>query len=174
MKQPPALLILDTQQNMFADEFHVYNGSQILANIGTLIAKARAAHANIIYIRNNGGSGEPDEPGTLGWEIHPAIAPQAKDNIVDKSTADAFHNTNLQSILNAEQITHLIVTGMQTEVCITETCQKAVNLGYHVTLVADGHTTFDWEDITAVDAIAHAHNALATSLTIQPTTGIVF
>lgn len=171
---PSALLILDTQQNMFADDFHVANGSQILANIAALIAKAQAANAKIIYIRNNGGAGDPDEPGTPGWEIHPAIAPQADDMVVDKATADAFDNTTLQSLLDGQGITGLVVAGMQTEVCITETCQTAVNLGYRVTLAADAHTTFDWEEMIAADAIAQAHNLLAPHLTIQPTQEIVF
>ena len=75
MSQRKALLILDAQVNMFDDEFHVHERERILKTIQSLISKARAAEIAIIYIRNDGGKGEPDEAGTAGWAIHPQLAP---------------------------------------------------------------------------------------------------
>ncbi len=143
MEQNKVLLVLDTQENMFDDEFHVYNGKQILEIINSLARKARSASAKVIYVRNNGNPGEPDEPGTPGWEIHAKVVPQKGDTVFDKSSPDAFEDTELRRNLKAHRARKLVIVGMQTEMCVAETCRKAVELGYEVTLVEDGHTTFD-------------------------------
>ncbi|MCA9933022.1 MAG: cysteine hydrolase [Ardenticatenaceae bacterium] len=174
MGQNKALLVLDTQVNMFDDEFHVYDGDRVLEVIGSLAKKARSSGSEVIYVRNNGGSGEPDEPGTPGWEIHSRIRPQEEDVIFDKSSPDAFEGTELQSYLDTQGVQQLIVVGMQTEMCVAKTCKKAVALGHKVTLVADGHTTFDWEEMTAVDAITQHNAELSKLADIKPATEVEF
>jgi nicotinamidase-related amidase len=159
---------------MFDDEFHVRDGDRILHVISMLVTKARSAGAQVIYVRNNGGLDEPDEPGTPGWEIHPSIIPGERDIVLDKSSPDAFAGTDLQQVLQGRGIRALVIAGMQTEMCVNTTCRKAASLGYQVTLVADGHTTFDWDEISAVDAIAK-HNATLSALAdVKPAVEIAF
>lgn len=174
MGQNKVLLVLDTQANMFDDEFHVYDGDRILEVISSLAEKARSVGARIIYVRNNGSLGEPDEPGTPGWEIHSKVAPREGDVVLDKSSSDAFEGTGLQKRLEAQGIRKLVVAGMQTEMCVAETCRKAAELGYEVTLVEDGHTTFDWEEIRAIDAIAKHNAELSELADIRPAAEIEF
>jgi len=162
MGKKSALLVLDVQVNMFGPEFHVVDGDQVLAVIGTLAERARAADAPVIYVRNDGGIGEPDERGTPGWEIHPQIAPLDGDVVIDKSGPDAFERTDLRQVLHSHGIGALTIVGMQTELCVATTCRRAAQLGYEVTLVQDGHTTFDWEEISAAEAI-YKHNAALSS-----------
>jgi len=150
-----ALLVVDTQVNMFDEGFSVYAGDRILKTISSLINIARKAKVNVIFIRNNGAAGEPDEPGTPGWHIHPSISPEIGDLLIDKTGPDPFDGTDLQMELESLEVNHIIVMGMQTETCVSATVRQAVKLGYAVTLVEDGHTTFDWEEITAVEAIAN-------------------
>jgi nicotinamidase-related amidase len=152
-----ALVIVDTQVNMFDEAFSVYDGKHILETIRGLIDMARAAQADVIYIRNNGPAGEPDEPGTPGWQLHPAISPEPGDLIIDKEGADPFEGTEFQAALDSRGIERLIVSGMQTELCVANTVRQAAKRGYAVTVAEDGHTTFDWEEISAVEAIAQ-HN----------------
>jgi nicotinamidase-related amidase len=157
-----ALLVIDTQVNMFDPEMPVYNAARILDTIQDLVRRAREDDIPVIYVRNNGGPGQPDEPGTPGWEIHPSVVPQADTCVVDKFSPDAFADTSLQRELTALGVGRLILTGMQTEMCIQATTRKAVELGYAVTVVADGHTTFDFPEVTAKETIAKYNIELST------------
>jgi nicotinamidase-related amidase len=44
--------------------------------------------------------------------------------------------------------------------CVDSTCRAAVALGYRVTLVSDGHTTFDSPVLPAEKIIAHRNRTL--------------
>lgn len=161
MSKKSGLIIVDTQVNMFDPSFSVFAGTRILGTISNLLKKARKAQTAVIYVRNNGSQGDPDEPNTSGWFLHPAIAPEPGELIIDKHGVDPFADTALQTELDQRGITHLIVAGMQTEMCVAATVRQAASLGYTVTLVADGHTTFDWDEISAVEAIAQHNRELA-------------
>jgi len=169
-----ALMIVDTQVNMFDESFQVHDGKRIVQTIKGLIDQARLAQADVIYVRNNGSKGEPDETGTPGWHIHPAVFPARGDLIVDKQGIDPFNDTNLQIELTNRGIDHIIVVGMQTEMCVSTTVRRAAKLGYAVTLVQDGHTTFDWEEITAVEAIAQHNQDLALEVDVRKAAAVEF
>ena len=106
-----------------------------------------------------GPKDHPLEKGTDGWRIHAAIAPQEGDNIVEKTTPDSFHNTNLSEVLQEKGIEHVILSGMQTEYCVDTTTRRACSEGYKVTLVSDAHSTFNTEVLRAEDIVKH-HNAV--------------
>jgi len=55
-----------------------------------------------------------------------------------------------------------VIAGMQTEMCVDSACRAAAALDYRVTLVSDGHTTWDTPGLTADRIIAH-HNRLLGS-----------
>ena len=169
-----ALLVIDAQANMFDEEFCVYNAEKITKNICALIAKAREIGTHLIYIRNNGGEDGPDQPNTPGWEIHTPVAPLPEEKIVDKTSADAFENTDLQEILDKQKIEYLIIAGMQSEVCITTIGERAVALGYQLTLVEDAHTTFDFDDLRATDAIQTANEKFSEIASCKKTGEIFF
>ncbi len=169
-----ALMVLDAQVNMFDDDFYVYDGERILEVIRSLAERARSVGVEVIYLRNNGNSGEPDEPGSPGWKIHSKITPQEGDSIFDKSSPDAFEGTELQRNLEAKRVGKLIVVGMQTEMCVAATCRRAAKFGYEVTLVEDGHTTFDWDEIKAVDAIKKHNDELSELVDIRSADQIEF
>jgi nicotinamidase-related amidase len=60
-----------------------------------------------------------------------------------------------------EPINRLIVMGAQTEVCVDTTCRRAFSLGFSVTLVSDGHSTWDNATLTAEQIIRHTNDTLA-------------
>jgi nicotinamidase-related amidase len=174
MSQNIALLIIDAQVNMFEEGSSVFEGKKLLHIISQLIAKARAANSPIVYVQNNGNEGDPDIPGTPGWQIHPAITPEKSDIVIQKRTPDSFHETNLQGELDARHIRQLVIVGMQTEMCIDATCRKAHKLGYQVTLVKDAHSTFDDGGLTASEIIVQHNNALQTIINVEETSHISF
>ena len=71
------------------------------------------------------------------------MAPRGDEPIVDKRHSSAFHHTDLHQQLCQKEIDHVVIVGLQTEYCVDSACRTAVALDYRVTLVEDGHTTYD-------------------------------
>jgi nicotinamidase-related amidase len=158
VEQNTALLVIDVQMFGFGEDSPVHASESLLAKIGDLIARARAARVPVIYVQHCGAEGEIDEPGASAWEIHPAIAPVEGEPIVQKRHPDAFQETALLQELESRNVKRLVVAGMQTEYCVDTTCRRAYSLGYDVVLTKDAHSTWDTEHLTASQIIAH-HNA---------------
>ncbi len=156
-----ALLIIDMQVGNFSETNPVYKGNELLTKIKRLITKGRSARIPIIYVQNNGGSGDPDEYGTSGWEIHPSIAPIEGEIVVQKQTPDAFHETSLHRELKSKRIKKLIIAGLQTEYCVDTTCRRAFTLGYDVILISDAHSTWNSPLLTAQQVIDHHNQVLS-------------
>jgi nicotinamidase-related amidase len=155
-----ALLIIDVQMTMFAENDPVYQGETLLAKLKVLIAKARAAGTPVIYIQHSENSGDLAE-GSPGWQIHSAIAPLPGEPVVHKLHPDSFQGTVLQEELQKRGINRLIVAGLQTEFCIDTTCRRAYSLGYYVTLVKDAHSTWDTKVLNAPQIIDHHNQVLS-------------
>lgn len=163
MAQPvAALLVVDLQLGMFGavgiDPIHA--GDALLTRVKTLLVQARRADVPVIYVRHDSGPGRLLEQGTANWQIHPAIAPAPGEAIVEKRTPDAFHETSLSAELAAIGAKRLIVVGAQSEVCVDTTCRRAFSLGLDVTLVSDGHSTWNNAILTADQIIRHTNQTL--------------
>jgi ureidoacrylate peracid hydrolase len=65
------------------------------------------------------------------------VSPQPDDRVVQKHRYNAFHGTDLDMILRAKGITHLIFTGVATNVCVETTARDAVVRDYEIILVND-------------------------------------
>lgn len=152
-----ALVIIDTQVGLIES---AYKGKEVLDNINVLLKQARATQTPIVYIQHDGPKGDSLEPGTVGWAIHPAIAPHEGEPIVHKRASDSFYDTILKRELEARGIQHLIVTGGATEWCVDTTIRRALVEGYDVLLVSDAHTTDDYDGavLTAAQRIAQLNH----------------
>ncbi len=154
-----ALLVIDVQMGMWAFPGHsVHDGEAVVSRIGGLIARARKRGAPVFYVQHDGGPEDSFHPGKPGFPILPAIAPREDDDVTVKTRCNSFQGTDLDSKLKAAGIDHLVVCGMQSEYCVDTAVRAAVERGYNVTLVCDGHTTMDSRAFKAPDIIAH-HNA---------------
>lgn len=155
-----ALLIIDVQNNMFAPPTPVANHESLLVNLQTLLERARAATIPIVYVQHCGEKGDVDEPGTNGWEIHPAIAPQTEDIIVQKRMPDSFYETLLRAELDALGIETLVIAGLQTEYCVDATVRRACSEQYDVILVGDAHSTWPSGGLSAQQIVDHHNRVL--------------
>lgn len=154
------LLVVDVQVGLIDGTHPAHHKSEVLANIQTLLQKARAAKTPVIYIQHAGDEGGSLAVHSAGWQIHPLVVPQEGEIILGKRTSDSFYQTSLQQELAARETTHLVITGCKTQYCIDTTCRRATTLGYDVTLVSDAHTTTDNNVLTAAQIVAHHNETL--------------
>jgi ureidoacrylate peracid hydrolase len=61
----------------------------------------------------------------------------AADVVIYKTRYSGFYRTELESVLQARAITHLLVTGCTTSVCVESTIRDAMFRDYHCVLLAD-------------------------------------
>jgi len=133
------LLIIDVQRALL-DELGTARADELVETLVPLLGRARSSDIPVVYVRHDGS---PEEllPGTPGWEIAADIAPRPGDPIVEKRSSDAFAGTPLSDVLAGLRADHVIAAGMQTDYCVNATIGGAIERGYRVTLVADGHAT---------------------------------
>ena len=161
---PTALLLVDIQNGLFTSPLEPHQGDAVVGRIETLLEHARALGMPIFHVRHDGGAGSALAKGSPGWFHHPAVAPRGDEPVIEKRHSSAFHGTDLDAQLSRLGIDHLVIAGLQTEYCVDSACRTAAALGYHVTLVKDGHTTYDTPVLSAVQIIAHHNHTLDGSL----------
>jgi biuret amidohydrolase len=75
--------------------------------------------------------------GSPGHDIVPELAPQPGEVVVDKPGKGSFYATDLETILRALGVTHLVVTGVTTEVCVQSTVREANDRGFESLVLSD-------------------------------------
>ena len=169
-----ALMVIDVQQGLFDEG--AFEPERLLARLKTLISHARSSGVPVIYVQHNedpqwGGSLVAGQP---GHSIHPSIEPKSGDAIIQKWNPSAFMDTNLQQVLEEKGIKRLVLSGMQTEMCVDSTCRDAYGRGYKVTVASDAHSTMDNGVLTADQIIKHENATLRNFAKIAPTEEISF
>jgi nicotinamidase-related amidase len=110
--------------------------------------------------------GEPGPMGRLlirgepGTSIIPALAPQASELVIDKPGKGMFWSTGLHEMLHAQGVTHLVFTGVTTEVCVQTSMREANDRGYDCLLVEDGTESYFPEFKAAALAMIAAQGAI--------------
>jgi len=172
MKQ--ALIIVDIQEAFFLDsETYLFDYEKVLDNINMLITWARNNEVSIILIQHTDSNRDDDFAfGKPGWELYHGLLRQPKDKVIQKTTWDAFYQTELAQYLQEQQIEQLIFAGAQTEFCLDTTIRNAYSHGYHHNILVEGaHTTLHSRVLNAEQIIKHHesvwHNRFVK---IQPTT----
>jgi nicotinamidase-related amidase len=149
-----ALLVIDVQNGVLADT-HARDG--VIANINTVVDKARAEDAPVIWVQH---SDDHLPRGSEGWQYVPDLVRRDSEPLVHKSYGDSFEGTELETLLAERGVGRLIVTGAQTDACVRATLHSAFVRGYDVTLVGDAHTTEDLSEYGAPppdQVIAHTN-----------------
>ena len=180
--QNAALLVVDMQRG-FLDvgaAMEVPAGREATAPILALAAEFRRVSAPVVYTRV---VWSPNVPNLVG-ELHPrhkppisccmegdpsieiveALAPQPGDLVVDKHGYDAFHETRLDYALRSLGCTHLLVTGVMTDVCVLASVASAMHREYRVSVVSDAVAT-KWDDVQrmTLDLVARCYGRVVTS-----------
>ncbi|HEY0534698.1 MAG TPA: isochorismatase family cysteine hydrolase [Actinoplanes sp.] len=143
-----ALLAMDLQVGTLARVPADY-----LSTAAEALATARAAQVPVIHValrlraghidahpRNKTFGSLPqdlytaDDPNAA---IHPQLAPRDGEIVVFKNRVSAFSGNNLRQILAAQDIDHLVLTGIATGGIVLSTALQASDLDYRVTTLSD-------------------------------------
>lgn len=149
-----ALLVIDVQNGVVGG---AYDRDTVVANIGTLVDKARAAEVDVVWVQHNSDELPKDSE---KWRYVPELELRDGEPVVQKAYGDSFEETELEAVLAARGIGRLVVAGAQTDECIRSTLHGAIVRGYDATLVGDAHTTEDLSDYGApppAKVIAHTN-----------------
>jgi nicotinamidase-related amidase len=147
-----AVLVIDVQNGVVAEA-----RDAVIANINTVVGKARAEQVPVIWIQHTSDELPVDSE---QWQYVPELRIADDEVVVHKRYGDSFEDTDLEERLAERRIGRLFVTGAQTDACIRSTLHGAFTRGYDTKLVSDAHTTEDlskWGAPKPGDVISHTN-----------------
>jgi ureidoacrylate peracid hydrolase len=138
----------------------------VIQNNLRILEAARRAGLTIVFLQNGWDreqttAGGPDSPnwyksnplklmrarqelvgkilthGSWDYELVAELVPQPGEFVVPKARYSGFCGTNLDNILRARNVRHLIFTGIATNVCVESTLREAFHREYFCVLVDD-------------------------------------
>ena len=146
--------------------FDITPVSAMAARLPAFLSKARASGVLVIFVRNLYSTDRnfylsdawleqaarvrkgsytlhpvcgPDQ---WGGAFYGSLKPELIDPVVTKHRFNAFHNTDLESILRANAIRTLVFTGCMTNVCVETTARDAFMRDYYVIVPSDATGTY--------------------------------
>ena len=149
-----ALLVIDVQNGVVSGS---HNRDEVVANINTLVEKARASDVPVIWVQHSSDDLVRDGD---AWQYVPELVRSDNEPLVHKLYGDSFEGTELEELLAERRVGRLVVSGAQTDACIRSTMHGGFTRGYDVTLVGDAHTTEDLSEYgapTPDKVIAHTN-----------------
>ena len=142
------LLVVDVQVGVMQS---AWEAPRIIQNIATAVDKARHAGLPVIWVQHH-----DDElvHGSPAWQLVPELTPLAGEVRLEKQFNSSFEQTPLEETLAELGANHIILAGAATNWCIRATAYGALDRGYDLTLVKDGHTTetIEFQNGTKIEA----------------------
>jgi len=80
--------------------------------------------------------------GEPGNDIVPELRPQPGEPVIVKPGKGAFWSTPLEGLLRDAGVTHLVLAGVTTEVCVQTTMREANDRGYYCLLIEDATESY--------------------------------
>lgn len=142
-----AVLVVDMQNDFVkpGGKLRVASAEETIPRISSLVSKARASGAKIIYTQDWHGEDDPEfriwgehaKAGTWGAEIVEELRPMPGDIVVKKVRYDGFYGTSLDHLLRLYGIGELVITGTVANICVLHTAGSAALRWINVILPVD-------------------------------------
>lgn len=130
-----ALMIVDIQDFYFPGE----GPGLVDAESASLKAKEileifRKKNQLVVHVRHKSDK---------GFAIHKNVEPLSDEKIITKEEVNSFQNTDLLEYLKTNNISRLVIIGMQTHMCLEAAVRAANDLGFECIVIHDACATRD-------------------------------
>lgn len=167
-REMKALLVIDVQNGLVeSGDF-----SEELTLIEKVIKDFKKENRPVFFIRHVDEMKEsPLYRKSSGSELHHSLKDYA-DDVIEKQTSSAFFETNLADTLKQWGVTHVFITGFNTEFCCLFTAVAAFDRGYEVTFIEDATgtvntgETYEMNDLDIKDFIGTVLHWSNTSIEV--------
>jgi len=149
--QNTALLVMDMQVGILG---MLPSAASLLGEVAKAIASARDKKIPVIYVTvgfrpgapeislsNKSFSGGKERFANINMDeftkVHPDLEPQPGDVSVMKRRVSAFTGSDLEVVLRALEIKHIVLTGIATSGVVLSTLREAADKDYRITVIAD-------------------------------------
>ena len=79
------------------------------------------------------------------WQVDERVAPRQDELVLNKNTSGPLNSTKLDQILRNAGINSLVVCGLTTAICVTQTARETADRGFRVLVVEDACTEMSEE-----------------------------
>lgn len=144
-KEGTALILIDIQKGFddiayWGGERNNQDAEENASRLLTLWRKHKLPLFHIQHCSVNPGS--ILAPSSAGNDFKDIVKPMDGGTIIKKSVNSAFIGTNLQQLLERQQIDSVLIAGLTTGHCVSTTTRMAGNYGYTTFLVSDACAAF--------------------------------
>lgn len=154
MEQNPgnaALLVMDMQSQILGN---LPDAKGVIENAAKAVKAAREKKMQVIYVRVGFRKGAPEvnmknkffasriksraaENPEEWMKIEPSLSPREDDIVVTKRRVSAFTGSDLEVVLRAQAIEHIILSGIATSGVVLSTLREASDKDYRITVLSD-------------------------------------
>jgi nicotinamidase-related amidase len=141
------LIIVNAQNGLLDAAQESRNNLDAEKNIARILGHWRSKKRRVIHVKH-----VSDNPVSYffrqspGCEFLDGIAPQGNEIAIEKTKSSAFTGTNLESLLNKENASEIVLVGFTAGDCIDASAREAAAKGFGVWVIGDGTATFDLRD----------------------------
>jgi len=154
-----ALLVMDMQAAIVGN---LPDPAPVKNNVAKAIAHARSNKIPVIYVVLGFREGTPEISASNRMftsirerfagirmsdlsKVDPSVEPQEGDVIVTKRRVSAFTGSDLEVVLRAMNVKHIVLTGVATGGVVLSTTREAADKDYMITVLSDGCADGDEE-----------------------------
>lgn len=130
-----ALLIVDIQNFYFpGDGPGLVNAEQASLTAKEILQVFRDKKLLVVHVRHKS---------LKGSEIHKNVEPLPNEKVIMKEEVNSFHRTDLLEYLKVNNITRLVIIGMQTQMCLEAAVRAAHDYGFECIVIQEACATRD-------------------------------
>jgi nicotinamidase-related amidase len=150
-----ALLVMDVQPSILE---RIEDSEDYLARVKEVVDVAHKHEVPVIYVVVGFRPGLPEispnnqsfaaikqNPSMKMTDPKPAIDPEPDDVVVTKRRVSAYTGSDLEVILRAQGIRHLVLCGIATSGVVLSTVREAADKDYQLTVISDLCADMDTE-----------------------------
>ena len=152
--QKSALIVIDMQEYFLDPMSHAFvpTAPEILPNVKHALRVFREENLPVVFTYFAVEKGEKDpignwwgrsvEEGSRDSKIVDQLVPQDGEILLRKSSYNAFSGTDLKKILESQDVTQLVISGVLSNLCCETTAREAFDLGMDVFFTMDATAAF--------------------------------